>query len=141
MNPADQLVLFVAVVWLIVLTGFALPSVIAFRRRDPNRWMILAINASIVGWVISLIMALSPTFRSGAPGNPAGAHTSGGLPPAMADAALAHPSTTFLMGAEAGRLSPAAAATEIERLGRLHAGGHLNEAEFASLKKRVLGRL
>ncbi|WP_267422606.1 superinfection immunity protein [Methylobacterium sp. GC_Met_2] len=64
MNPEDQLVLFVAYVWLIVLAGFALPSVIAFRRRDPNRWLILAINASVVGWVVALALAVYPMFRA-----------------------------------------------------------------------------
>ena len=141
MNPEDQLVLFVACVWLIVLAGFALPSVIAFRRRDPNRWLILAINASVVGWAISLIMALSPMFRSGVAGHQAGDHIAGGSPPEMAHAALAGPSASFPAGAGAGQLSSATAVAEIERLGRLHVGGHLNEAEFAALKRRVLERL
>jgi len=65
MNPENQLVLFVAYVWLIVLTGFALPLVIAFRRRDPNRWLILTINASLVGWVVALALAVYPLLRLG----------------------------------------------------------------------------
>lgn len=141
MNPEDQLVLFVAVVWVIVLAGFALPSVIAFRRRDPNRWLILAINASVVGWAISLIMALSPMFKSGLAGGHEGARTPDDLPLESAHAALAGPSASFLVGTGAEQLSSAAAVAEIERLGRLHAGGHLNEAEFSALKKRVLERL
>ncbi|WP_342112097.1 hypothetical protein [Methylobacterium sp. SI9] len=67
MNPEDQLVLFVACVWLIVLAGFALPSVIAFRQRDPNRWLILAINASVVGWLLTLALAVYPLFRADRP--------------------------------------------------------------------------
>lgn len=141
MNPEDQLVLFVACIYLLVLVVFALPSVIAFRRRDPNRWLILAINASVVGWAISLIMALSPMFRAEVAGHPAGDHTAGGPLPETAHAALVGTSASFRAGAGAVQLSPAAAVGEIERLGRLHAGGHLDEAEFASLKKRVLERL
>lgn len=63
MKPEDQLVLFVACVWLIVLAGFAMPSVIAFRRRDPNRWLILAINASVVGWAVALALSVGPLLR------------------------------------------------------------------------------
>jgi len=62
MSPENQLVLFVALVWLIVLALFALPSLIAFRRGAPNRWLIMAINASVVGWVVALIMAVYPQF-------------------------------------------------------------------------------
>lgn len=65
MNPEDQLVLFVACVWLIVLAGFALPSVIAFRWRDPNRWLILAINTSVVGWAVALALSVYPLLRLG----------------------------------------------------------------------------
>lgn len=60
MNPEDQLVLAVACVWLIVLAVFALPTIIAFRRRDPNRSLILALNASVVGWIVALALAVYP---------------------------------------------------------------------------------
>lgn len=65
MNHEDQLVLFVACVWLIVLAVFALPSVIAFWRGDPKRWLILATNVSVVGWVMALVLAVYPLLRLG----------------------------------------------------------------------------
>lgn len=65
MNLEDQLVLAVACVWLIALAVFALPSVIAFQRRDPNRWLILAINVSVVGWVVALALTVYPLLRLG----------------------------------------------------------------------------
>ena len=45
-----------------VLLFYALPTLIAFRRRHPNRWAILAINLVLgqtgIGWVVSLVWAL-----------------------------------------------------------------------------------
>lgn len=63
MNPEDQLVLAVACVGLIVLTVLALPPIIAFRRRDLNRWLILAINASVIGWAVALALSVGPLLR------------------------------------------------------------------------------
>lgn len=140
MNPEDQLVLFVGLVWLLVLVLFALPSVIAFRRGDPSRWLILAINASVAGWAVALIMAVYPLFRLGRPtgsdDGDAGRQVTNRAPPLLL-ASQAHAGAV----PPAARLSAAAAVVEIERLGRLRVGGHLSEAEFASLKGRVLGRL
>lgn len=62
MNPEDQLVLVVALVWLLALTLFALPALIAFRRGDPNRWLILVCNVSFVGWVVAMAVAVYPIF-------------------------------------------------------------------------------
>jgi hypothetical protein len=42
---------------------YFLPAFVAFRRGHPSRWAILLVNlffgASIVGWIIALIWALS----------------------------------------------------------------------------------
>ena len=65
MNPEEQLVLFATCLWLVVLMVFALPTLIAFRRCDPNRWLILAINGSVVGWAVALIVAVYPLLRLG----------------------------------------------------------------------------
>lgn len=65
MNPQDTLALAVTFIWLIVLAVFALPSVIAFWRGDPKRWLILATNVSMVGWVMALVLAVYPLLRLG----------------------------------------------------------------------------
>lgn len=79
MNPEEQLVLFAACLWLIVLMVFALPTLMAFRRCDPNRWLILAINASVVGWAVALAFSVCPLLRlgglTGADQGAAGHHT------------------------------------------------------------------
>lgn len=139
MNPEDQLVLFVALVWLFVLALFALPSLIAFRRGDPNRWLILAINASVVGWAVALIMAVYPLFHLGGPtgsdDGDTGRQVANPAPPLL----VASPAHAAAMPPR--HLSAAAAVTEIERLGLLRARGHLNDVEFAAAKTKVLERL
>lgn len=65
MNPENKLVLAVACIWLIVLAVFALPTIIAYRRWDPNRWLIQALNASVVGWDVALALAVYPLLRLG----------------------------------------------------------------------------
>ena len=53
---------------------YALPSIIAFRRHHPNRWVILAVNVLLgpPGWVIALIWVLyavlHPTPAQSSPG-------------------------------------------------------------------------
>ncbi|MGU3539684.1 hypothetical protein [Methylobacterium sp. A54F] len=69
-----DLILAVICAYLFALTVFALPSFVAFRRRDPNRWLILAFNSSIVGWVVALALAVYPLFRSGQPSSAGGRH-------------------------------------------------------------------
>lgn len=118
MNLEDYLVLFVAVVWLIVLAGFALPSVIAFQRRDPNRWLILAISASVVGWALALALSVYPLLRLGGLQGPDVDDVSH----RMADQLplpLAASQANGMATTPGGRLSTAATLTEIERLDQL----------------------
>jgi len=46
------------------------PSIVAFRRNHPNRWLILVINfafgGTIIGWGIVLVWALHAIHRLGA---------------------------------------------------------------------------
>jgi len=52
------LALIVGLIWIALL-----PTIIAFRRRHPHRWLILVINvlfsATGIGWIIALIWALN----------------------------------------------------------------------------------
>ena len=140
MNPKDQLVLVVACAWLIVLVLFALPSIIAFRRRAPNRWLILAINASVAGWAVAMILAVYPLLHlsklTGADRSGAGCQAADDSFPLLVASQVSGATATSF-----GRSSAAASITELERLAQLHAHGHLSESEFAVAKRQVLERL
>ena len=65
--------LFVAFIFLVGGVLYIVPSVVAFRRNHPNRWIILVINAAfggtLVGWGIALAWALRAFHRPGSTGN------------------------------------------------------------------------
>ncbi|MCJ2084161.1 superinfection immunity protein [Methylobacterium sp. J-090] len=128
---------------------YLLPTIIAFRRRHPNRWLITAINvflgATGIGWAGALVWAFNAAHRTeqadGSHGGESGLNLfvndvqrvsliGAGTGPAERDA--------FMNGAP---LSASMAVADLERLGRLRGTGHLNEAEFASLKASVLQRV
>ncbi len=124
-----------------LLCLYVLPSILAFRRHHPNRWVILAINLLLgpPGWVIALIWVLyavlPPAPMQGAVGGQSGLNISFG--------GVSGPGGGQLGGAAgpAGTMLPGEAAGELERLGLLKAGGYLNDAEFAALKAAVLAQL
>jgi hypothetical protein len=51
---------------------YIIPSLVAFHRNHPNRWLIFAINiafgATIIGWIGPLVWALNVAHRSNEPG-------------------------------------------------------------------------
>lgn len=108
---------------------YVLPSILAIRRRHPNRWLILAVNLFLgpPGWVVALVWVLYATLRPFQVGGPGKLITVGTAP-----------SNTAPDGATSA--SPVNAAREIEHLSRLREAGHLSEGEFASLKAGVLDR-
>ncbi|MGG8407624.1 superinfection immunity protein [Streptomyces sp. 12297] len=50
-----------AVVWVLGVLLFLLPTLIAFNRQTPYRWWVLFINlvfgASFIGWIVALVLA------------------------------------------------------------------------------------
>ena len=64
MSPDAKLLLAVGCACLLIATLFALPTLIAFHRHDPNRRLILAFNASWVGWLVALALAVYPLIQS-----------------------------------------------------------------------------
>jgi hypothetical protein len=46
---------------------YIVPSIVAFRRNHPNRWIILVINlafgGTIIGWGVALVWALQAVHR------------------------------------------------------------------------------
>ena len=64
MSPNAGLLVAVGCTCLLIATLFALPTLIAFCRGDPSRWLILVFNASCVGWLVALALAVYPLIQS-----------------------------------------------------------------------------
>lgn len=126
---------------------YAIPSIIAFRRRHPNRFAILVINIAFggtgIGWLGALIWALSAVHLSNEAGGSYGGESGLNLfANDVTPVRLVGPSMSPAVNA--GTAAPptiSGAVAEIERLSALRAAGHLSNTEFANLKAAVLQRL
>ena len=131
-------------VWLLVVGGLAwlyvLPSLMAFRRRHRNRWVILMVDvmfgASVVGWLWAFFWALRAPRSPVASGGNASALDV--LTEDVRGVALGRPAAA---SPSPGPMSAGRAAQEIERLAARRAAGHLTAAEFATLKAAVLQQI
>jgi hypothetical protein len=121
--------LFFAVFFLIIGFFYVVPTFIAFRRNHPNRWPILLVNvvfgATILGWGIALAWALRAVHRPGSASN-------GG------ESGL----NIFVNDVRKVRLvepAPhAAVSEELERLHQLLLRCAISQAEFETLKAKLL---
>lgn len=61
--------LFLAIFFLIIGIIYIVPSIVAFRRNHPNRWIILVINlafgGTLIGWGVALVWAMRAAHRVG----------------------------------------------------------------------------
>lgn len=131
--PSDDVtfVIFLGIAFLIAGIFYIMPSIIAFRRNHPNRWIILVINiafgGTIIGWGIALVWAMRVAHRVGS----ASSGGESGLnlfindvkkiqvePPPLPQPSLSH---------------------ELERLHGLLVQGAISQTEFDGLKARLLG--
>ena len=132
----------------VVFVIYAVPSIVAFRRRHPNRYVILAINLAFggtgVGWLAGLVWACGAVHLSnegsGSHGGESGLNLFANDPKLVR---LAGPGAVLTAIGSPGLsdqppLSVAAAAAALERLSTLRAAADLSEAEFAELKAGVL---
>lgn len=128
---------------------YAIPSIIAFRRRHPNRFAILAINIAFggtgIGWLGALVWALGAVHLPNEAGNAHGGES--GLNLFVNDpktVRLAGPPVTTVARAGTSASAPLTtlgAVAEIERLNALRASSALTEAEFTDLKTDILRRV
>lgn len=55
----------VLLVWLIYLFVYIIPTLVAYRRKLPNKKRILLLNIlagwTVVGWIVSMVLALKKT--------------------------------------------------------------------------------
>jgi hypothetical protein len=130
----------------VVFLIYAIPSIIAFRRRHPNRFAILVINIAFggtgIGWLGALVWALSAVHLSGEVGGSHGGESglnifANNVKPVR----LAGSRTAAVDGRGAiAPLTTLEAVRDIERLSALRIAGHLSENEFAHTKRDVLRR-
>ncbi|MCJ2128691.1 superinfection immunity protein [Methylobacterium sp. E-045] len=125
---------------------YGLPSIIAFHRRHPNRWIILAVNGlfggTLVGWVVTLAWALHAVHRPEQPGASQGGES--GLNLFVNDtrrvALVAGPH-----GDNGGHgrpaPSPADAVRALERVGDLRTAGPIPEPKHRASKSALTRRL
>jgi Superinfection immunity protein len=139
MNPASQsapsevaIDIFVGLVFIVAGVIYMIPSIVAFRRTHPNRWIILVINfvfgTTILGWGAALIWSLRAVHRTGAEGS--GGES--GLNIFVND-------VRKVQLIESPPLPQASTSQELERLHSLLTRGVLSQDEFDGLKAKLLG--
>jgi hypothetical protein len=123
--------LFVALIFLIGGVIYIIPSIVAFRRNHPNRWIILVINVAfggtLIGWGIALAWALRAVHRPGAMGN--GGES--GLNIFVND-------VRKVQLVEPPPIPRPSTADELEQLHGLLVRGVISQGEFDGLKARLL---
>lgn len=106
------------------------PSILAFRRDHPNRWIILVINfafgGTIIGWGLALVWAMRAVHR---PSDAADGGESG------LNIFVNDPRKVQLVDAPS---KPSSVALELERLDALLAKGTISRAEFERFKAKLL---
>jgi hypothetical protein len=124
--------IFLGIVFLIAGIIYIIPSIVAFRRNHPNRWIILVINVAfggtIIGWGIALVWAMRAAHRVGSTSN--GGES--GLNLFVND-------VKRVQVVEPPPLPQTSVTQELERLHGLLTRGAITQAEFDDLKARLLG--
>lgn len=106
-----------------------IPTIIAFRRKHPHRWLILVLNvlfsATGIGWIIALIWSLnSLPFTKDFHGK--------------LGTVRVEPGDKSLQVAQVHADDPT---DQLHRLKQLHASGVLTDAEYQSARRPLLARL
>lgn len=118
------------------------PTIIAFRRQHPNRWLIFLLNllfgATVIGWIAALVWALN-AFQLGLASTPAG---DGGVTFSVnnsqrtdrRDGRPTHSSNPPLSTSDT-------AMNQLARLKQLHSDGVLDDEEYQRLRQPCLDQL
>jgi T4 superinfection immunity protein len=129
-NATDLLILGIG----LLVFGFVytLPSIVAFRRDHPNRWLIFVINlafgGTIIGWGIALAWAMRAVHRLGS----ASSGGESGLNLFVND-------VRKVQLVDPPPLPRTSVTLELERLHRLLIRGVISQIEFDGLKAKLLG--
>ncbi|WFU81325.1 superinfection immunity protein [Bradyrhizobium sp. CIAT3101] len=130
-SHTDDLI-FLAIFFLTIGIVYIAPSIVAFRRNHPNRWIILVINVvfggTILGWGIAMVWAMRAAHRIGAV-------SSGG----ESGLNLFVNDVRRIQIVDPPPLPQTSTAQELERLHDLLVRGAISQVEFDSLKAKLLG--
>jgi H+/Cl- antiporter ClcA len=122
--------LIVGIVFIIIGMIYILPSIVAFHRYHPNRWLILVINfafgGTIIGWGIALAWAMRAVHRLGS--------TSSGGESGL-NLFVNDVKTIQVVEPPMPRTS---ITLELERLHGLLARGVISQIEFDSLRDKLI---
>lgn len=117
----------------IALAVYLIPTIVAFRRRHPNRWIIGALNVALGGtgivWLGCLVWACGAVHKSELEGGSDGGES--GLNVFANDVQKVE-----LVGDD--KLAPEDQIDQLERLKRLLDTGVITNDQFEALKARVV---
>lgn len=123
--------IFLAIFFLVIGIVYIAPSIVAFRRNHPNRWIILVINVvfggTILGWGIAMVWALRAAHRIGAV-------SSGG----ESGLNLFINDVKKIQVVDPPPLPATSPVQELERLHDLLVRGAISQVEFDGLKAKLL---
>jgi len=123
--------IFLAIFFLVIGIVYIMPSIVAFRRNHPNRWIILVINVvfggTILGWGIAMVWALRAAHRIGAV-------SSGG----ESGLNLFINDVKKIQVVDPPPLPATSPVQELERLHDLLVRGAISQVEFDGLKAKLL---
>ncbi|MGY3487954.1 hypothetical protein ACVW1C_005837 [Bradyrhizobium sp. USDA 4011] len=124
--------LFLVIFFLVIGIIYIAPTIVAFWRNHPNRWVILVINiafgGTIIGWGIALVWALRAAHRLGAV-------SSGG----ESGLNLFVNDVRKIQIVDPPPLPATSPVQELERLHDLLVRGAISQVEFDGLKAKLLG--
>jgi hypothetical protein len=132
--PSDDtaLAIFLVIGFLIAGIIYIMPSIVAFRRNHPNRWIILIINVAfggtLIGWGIALVWAMRAAHR-------VGSTSSGG----ESGLNLFVNDVKKIQVVDPPPLPGTSPVQELERLHGLLVRGAISQVEFDGLKAKLLG--
>jgi hypothetical protein len=132
--PSDDtaFIIFLGIALLVVGIIYIMPSIVAFRRNHPNRWIILVINiafgGTIIGWGVALVWAMRAAHR-------VGSTSSGG----ESGLNLFINDVKKIQVVEPPPLPQTSLLRELERLHDLLVRGVISQTEFDGLKAKLLG--
>jgi hypothetical protein len=122
----------IALIFLIAGVIYIIPSIVAFRRNHPNRWIILVINlafgTTVIGWGIALVWALRAAHQIGST-------SSGG----ESGLNIFVNDVRRVQLVEPPPLPQPSMTQELERLHDLLVRGAISQGEFERLKAKLLG--
>jgi hypothetical protein len=124
--------IFLAVFFLSISIIYIAPSIVAFRRNHPNRWIIMVINVAfggtIIGWGIAMVWAMRAAHRIGS-------SSSGG----ESGLNLFINDVKRIQLVDPPPLPQTSTVHELERLHDLLVRGAISQVEFDGLKAKLLG--